>query len=95
MRLLSDLRGKMRSELVLARVMVRLKRERVNSSNLESLMSHNSCATNDDLEDGVLDAAEARQSASPSAPSRRAAAARPESVLVSRRGAPDKERGST
>lgn len=95
MRLLSDLGGKMRPKLVLARARVRLKRERVNSSNLGSLKSHNWCATNDDLEDGVLEAAEARQSVSPSAPSRRAAAACSESVLVSRRGAPDKERGST
>lgn len=87
--------GQICPEVVLARVRLRLKRERVSSSNLESLKSHNWCATNDDLEDGVLEAAEARQPVSPAAPSRRAAAARSESDLVSRRGTPDKERGST
>jgi hypothetical protein len=54
----------MRPEPVPARV--RLKRKRGNSSNLESLRSHNPCITNGHLEDGVLEAAVARKSVSPS-----------------------------
>lgn len=69
----------MHPELVLA--LLSLKLERGNGSNLQSFRSDNWCITNDGrFEDGVLEAAMARQSVSPSAPCRRAAAARLASV---------------
>lgn len=69
----------MHPELVPA--LLSLKLERGNESDLEGFRSDNWCVTNDGhFEDGVLGAAMARQSVSPSAPCRRAAAARLASV---------------